>query len=77
MLPDAVSKSKVGGRGRKQEKKQREDTVMDAQGYIASIFKTWEPEAEIGPPWSSVRRGPDQLDGAPFRPQVTQSLLKA
>lgn len=52
MLPDAGSKSKVGGRGRKQEKKKKEsaDTVMDAQGYIASIFKTREAEAEIGPP---------------------------
>lgn len=53
VLPDAVSKSKVGGRGGKQEgkkKKQSVDTVMDAQGYIASIFKTQEAEAEIGPP---------------------------
>jgi hypothetical protein len=50
---------------------------MDAQGYIASIFKTREAEAEIGPPWSSVRKGTDRLDGTPFGPQVTQSVLKA
>lgn len=46
-------KAKLGeGEGNRKEKKKKQsvDTVMDAQGYIASIFKTQEAEAEIGPP---------------------------
>lgn len=36
------------GEGKKT--KQLSDKVMDAQGCIAPIFKTWEPEAKVQAP---------------------------
>lgn len=50
--------------------------VIDEQGKIFSVFKQ-RPKASIEPRLNSVQRGTDsQLDGAPFRPQVTQSAPK-